>query len=168
MVNVEIDDRDALGIIAGARVMRGDGGLIEEAEAHGAAGFGMVAGRAQRAEDIVGLAPEHRIDAGGCSTDAAQRRLERARRHDRIGVEIFEAFGRRHGANPLQMLVGMGAQNVLVAASGASRRTRSLKCSDPRIWLTALMRSIRSGWPWGVRWRSEDGWVNSSVVMAPF
>ncbi len=42
MVNVEIDDGDALGAVLGARVEAGDGGIGEQAEAHGAVALGVV------------------------------------------------------------------------------------------------------------------------------
>ena len=56
VMDVEIDDRHPLGIMADAGMECGDGGIVEQAETHGAAGFGMVAGRADGAEGVVGLA----------------------------------------------------------------------------------------------------------------
>ena len=116
VVHVEVDDRHALRVIAVAGVMCGNRRLVEEAEAHGAARFRMVARRPQRAEGIVGLSPEHRIDGSGCRPHATQCRLQRSRRHHGIGIEILEAFGGRNRAQPLQVLIGMRAQDVLVTA----------------------------------------------------
>ncbi len=131
--------------------MGGDGHLIEQAEAHGLARFRMVAGRAERTEGIVGLASEHRIDGGGGSAHGAERRFQRARRHHRIGIDIFHALFRGHGVDVMEMLLGVGAENILFPAQGANWRLRSAKWGDSRILLMTLMRSTRSGWPSGVR-----------------
>ena len=79
-------------------------------------------------------------------------------RHYRVGIEILEALGGRHGAHALQVLIGVGAQDVLFAAQRRLAARSSRKCSLARIWFTALMRSMRSGWPSGVTWRSDAGW----------
>ena len=74
VMDVEIDDRDALGIIAGARIVRGDRHIVEEAEAHGAARFGMMAGRARWRRRHC---PPRRLNTA--STPAIPRRRRRAR-----------------------------------------------------------------------------------------
>ena len=53
VVDVEIDDGDALGAMRGLRVARGDRRVVEEAEAHRGRDFGVVAGRPRRDEGVV-------------------------------------------------------------------------------------------------------------------
>src|SRR5207237_5942451 len=81
VMDIEIDDRDPLGIVAFTRIERSDGGIVEQAEAHGAALLGMMAGRADGAEGIGSLTLEYRIDPGDRGAGAAQGGRERARRH---------------------------------------------------------------------------------------
>ena len=76
----------------------------------------MMAGRAQGAEGIVGLAREHGIDAGRRCPDRAQCRLQRAGRHGGVGIEILEALGRRDRLHAAQVLGRMGAQDVFLAS----------------------------------------------------
>ena len=121
VMHVEIDDRHPLGVIALARVIGGDGRLVEEAEAHGAVLLGMVAGRAHGAEGILGLGAEHRIDGGGRSPHGAQGRLQRVGRHHRIGVDVFEAALGGDGHDLLHMLGRMGHEELLL--DGARRLT---------------------------------------------
>jgi len=105
-----------LRIIAIAGIMGGDGHLIEQAEAHGLARFRMMAGRAERAEDIVSLASEHGIDGGGGGTHGAKGRFEGAGRHHGIGIDIFHALFRQHGLDVMQVFLGVGAENILFLA----------------------------------------------------
>ena len=125
VVHVEIDHRHAFGTMGGACVVGGDRGLVEEAEAHGAAAFGMMARRAQGAEDIVGLAREHGIDAGRRRPDRMKCRLQRAGRHGGVGIEKLEALGRRDRLHAAQVLRHMGAQDVFLA-SGRRRTPRQV------------------------------------------
>ena len=119
VVDIEIDDGHALRIIAAAGIMGGDGHLIEQAEAHGLARFRMVAGRAERTEGVVGLAGEDGIDGGGGGTHGAKGRFEGAGRHHRIGIDIFHALFRGHGLDVVEMLLGVGAENILLLAQAA-------------------------------------------------
>ena len=50
MVDVPVEDRDALQAELGLREAGGDGGVVEEAKAHRAAGERMVAGRPHERE----------------------------------------------------------------------------------------------------------------------
>jgi hypothetical protein len=61
VVHVEVDDRHALAAVAFQRIARGERHVVEEAEAHGAAAAGVVAGRAHRAEGVLQLAGHHRV-----------------------------------------------------------------------------------------------------------
>ena len=87
VMNVEIDDRDALRAMGGLRVARGDGGVVEKAEAHRRRAFGVMAGRPRR-DKGVGEAPAHHfIDRESRAARGAHRRFQRARRHHRVRVE---------------------------------------------------------------------------------
>ena len=52
VMHVEIDDRGALDAVALLRMARGDGGVVEQAEAHRPRGLGMMAGRAHGDEGV--------------------------------------------------------------------------------------------------------------------
>ena len=78
-MHVEIDHRDPREAMHLARPQGPDRDVVEQAEAHGPAGLGMVAGRAHGAERVVGLAGDHRIDRGDDGAGGAQRRLARSR-----------------------------------------------------------------------------------------
>ena len=126
-MDIEINDGNTLRTIAAAGVMGGDGHLIEQAEAHGLSRFRMVAGRAQGAEGIVGLAGEDGIDGGGCGPHGAEGCFERTRRHHRIGIDVFEALLRRHGHDVMQVLLRVGAENILLFAQGRQLAVQSCK-----------------------------------------
>ena len=56
----------------------------------------MMAGRPHSAERIADLAGDDLVDRVGGAADGAQRRLPRARRHGRVGVDAHQALlGRR-------------------------------------------------------------------------
>ena len=75
VMDVEVDDRDALEPEPGLRGARGDRDVVEHAEPHRAPGEGVVTGRTDEGEA------------------AAQRRLDRGSRRERRGLE------RRRGAD---------------------------------------------------------------------
>ncbi len=50
VMDIEIDDGDAFDVVEFLCVTRGDGDVVEEAEAHGSHDFGMVSGRTSAAE----------------------------------------------------------------------------------------------------------------------
>jgi hypothetical protein len=115
VMDVEIDDRDALGIVALAGIESGNGGIVEEAKAHGPARFGMMAGRAHRAKDIMRFPTEDGVDARDRGTRGALGRLERARRHEGIHVDLGESVRRRGLADLGQIAVGMDAHDIFIA-----------------------------------------------------
>ena len=85
--------------MCGLGVARRDHRVGEQAEAHGAVGFGMMAGRAHGAEGIGRLAREHRIDGEHRPADGVRRHLEASRRHPGVGVELGDALLRHRGAD---------------------------------------------------------------------
>jgi len=88
VMDVEVDHRDPLKPMDGAGVKRADGDVVEQAEAHRPRGLGVVAGRADGAKGVGGLARGHRIDRGADRACRAQRRFARARRERRVGIEV--------------------------------------------------------------------------------
>ena len=62
VMDVEIDDRDALGAIDRLSVTRGDGRIVEEAEAHRRRDFRMMTRRARGDEGVSDLAGHHLVD----------------------------------------------------------------------------------------------------------
>ena len=62
MMHVEIDDRDPFGAVGRLGVARGDGRVVEEAEAHRGRDFGVVPRRARRDEGVANLAADHFVD----------------------------------------------------------------------------------------------------------
>ena len=101
VMDVEIHDRDALGAMRFLRVPGGDGGVVEEAEAHRRRDFGVMAGRAGRDKGVANPAAHHLVDREDRASRGAQRGLERARRHRCVGVERDPAgFGRGLRGSP--------------------------------------------------------------------
>ena len=123
-MDVEIDDRDAGEPVHLARPQRADRDVVEQAEPHRPAGLGMMAGRADGAERVVGLAADNRIDRGDDRAGGAQRRSSRSRRQDRVGIDPDMAgFGHRRRACARRGRAGEPAARSSSAASGASRRS---------------------------------------------
>ena len=75
MMHVEIDDGDAFQPMLLERMLGGDGDIVKEAEAHGAAAHRMMPRRAHAAKGIVRLAVQHQVGgkhrrAGGVHADS--------------------------------------------------------------------------------------------------
>ncbi len=101
-MDVEIDDRRALGAVLALRMARRDRRIVEQAEAHRPRGLGVMAGRADRDEGVGGLAGHHLVDRMHRAAGAAQRRLEAAGRHRGVGIDLHQALLRRgllHGGD---------------------------------------------------------------------
>ena len=115
-MHVEIDNRDALRPVLGARIKPGDGRVGEQAKPHGVIGLGVVAGRTHLAERVGGAPRHDRVDRVQAGADRAQRRLPCARRHDRIAVDVARAVGGagRDVAHVLQVRDRMREQDVLL------------------------------------------------------
>ena len=97
-MDVEIHDGHALGAIGRLRMKSSDGGVVEQAEAHGLIGFRVVSGRPDQAEGVPGQALHHLIDGLDAGARRAQGRLPALRRHDRIAVVERDNFQFRLGA----------------------------------------------------------------------
>ena len=117
VVDVEIDHRDAVRAVLCARVVGGNGGVREQAEAHGAALLGVVARRAHLAEGVRDTAFHHRVHRIEAGADGAERGFEACRRHHRVAVEVdvpaLRFRGLRRALDAGDVVLGMGAQDRL-------------------------------------------------------
>ena len=95
MVDIEIHHRDPRDAVPLLHVAGDDGGGVEEAEAHRADGLGVVPGRAHGAEGVRGTARDHLVGRHHGAADRAQHRLEGARRHRGVGVDLHQPALRR-------------------------------------------------------------------------
>jgi hypothetical protein len=86
-MHVEIGHRDAGEAPAIAGMVRGDGDIVEEAEAHRAVALGMMTGWADGGKGGLGLAFHHEIDGARRPTRRAESGLGAAGAHRRVGVE---------------------------------------------------------------------------------
>src|SRR6202012_4394862 len=77
VVDVEVDDGHALEAAHVERVARGDGDVVVEAEAHRGVARGVVAGRPDGAEGVLGAAVQHEVGGGDGGAGGAQRGLAR-------------------------------------------------------------------------------------------
>ena len=97
--DVPVEDQDALGPVRVARPPRRDRDVVEEAEAHGAIGLGVVAGRAQRGDAGARALAEQRVDERRRPARGAQRRLPGPLEGDRVGVDPAAAGARTSPAS---------------------------------------------------------------------
>ena len=104
MVDVEIDDRGALGAVLLLRVTGGDRRIVEQAEPHGPRDFRVVPRRARRHEGVGRALRHHLVDRAYRAASRAQRRLETAGRHRRVGIEMGKAVARRRLADALDVV----------------------------------------------------------------
>ena len=111
VVDVEIHDRDALGAMRFLRVPGGDGGVVEEAEAHRVCDFGVMSGRAGRDKSVANLAAHHLVDREDRASSRAKRGLERARRHGSVRVDRGQALLRRRRADRFDVILRMDARD---------------------------------------------------------
>ena len=78
-MDVEVDNGHTGEPVRLARSQRPNRSIVEEAKPHRPLRLGMVAGRSDRAEGVVGLFCDDRIDRGGDRAGGAQRRFSRCR-----------------------------------------------------------------------------------------
>ena len=148
VMDVDVDDGDALDSRLFERARDGDGDVVEEAEAHRAVRRRVVPGRANEAEGGIELAAQDRLRRGERAAGGAQRGLVRAGAGVSVGVEPVpgDAGGR---GDLLDEAFGVD-EAQLVGRSVAGRRRAIIFASSPlssRCDMIARRRSGRSGWP---------------------
>ena len=99
VMHVEIDDGDALEAMLLERVHGGDGDVVEQAEAHGAAAHRMVPRRAHAAKGAVRLPVQHQVGGKHRRAGRVQRGVPGMRIHRGIRVQMNGAALRRAGAD---------------------------------------------------------------------
>ena len=119
VVDVEIDDRDALCAVDGLRVAGGDGGIVEEAETHRRRRFGVMARRPRGDEGVFDLAGHHLVDREHRSPGGADRRLPGAGRHGGVLVDPDAPFLGRGLLDRRHVVGGMDAPQASSATRGA-------------------------------------------------
>jgi hypothetical protein len=122
VVDVEVDDGDALQAVLGHGVGGADGDVVEEAEAHGPVALGMVARRAHGAEGGVVLVAHDQIDAQAGGAGGAQGGVQGAAVHGGVAVDPGEHVGGLgRGVEDHVDIVGVvHAQQLFALALGAS------------------------------------------------
>ena len=96
VMDVEIDHGDAAQPVIGACVQAGQRHVVEQAESHRLVRLGVMAGRAHRADRVLGLAAGHGVDRGENGAGRAERGFARAGRDDRVAVDHRAAHRRDH------------------------------------------------------------------------
>ena len=108
-MHVEIDHRHALGAMGGAGMQRGDGDVVEQAEAHGARGSAWCPG-GRTAQKALLAAPAITWSTAWTAAPVARKcRVETFRAHGGVGIEPDEALPRACGADRLHVARGMQA-----------------------------------------------------------
>src|SRR5215470_11755496 len=111
MMDIEVDDRGALDTVALLGVTRRNGGVVEQAKTHGACGLGVVTRWTRRHKCIGDAAGHYLIDRVDAATRRAQRRLEAARRHRGVGVDLHQATAGRRIAESSHIVHGMAERD---------------------------------------------------------
>ncbi len=117
VMHVEINDRDTLRVIGVAGMVSGYGGVVEQAEAHGASRLRMMTWRTNGTEGVLRFAAHDGIDSADGAACAAQCRIKTPGRHPCIGIELLQAFIRGSLMKALEMLIGMGAKDLRLAGN---------------------------------------------------
>ena len=137
VVDVPIDDRHAPDPELGLRVPRSDRDVVEQAEAHRAAGQRVVAGRADERE----AAPLHGLE---CTPRREERRLPAGLRRDRVRVEEGRSLER---LEPVEVRELVTALYLFTRGRPALDDVERLQQGlEPGAWLTSSI---------GPRWRGS-------------
>ena len=103
MVDIEVNDRSGVQSSRFDRMHGGDCNSVEQAEAHGSVGFGMVSRRARSHEDRFRLAIQHRIHRSNARARSGQRGVKAAGAHLRVSVQGGMARCRRAGEDMINV-----------------------------------------------------------------
>ena len=110
VVHVPVEDRHALGAAA-ASMVRGDGRVVEEAEAHGLRARRVVSGRTHEREPEVVEAIEDRVDHRHASARGSLRSVDGPGGDERVGVEV--SLATTPGLEPREVLLRVREEQVL-------------------------------------------------------
>ncbi len=114
VVDVEIDDRHALQAMLVQRVGRAYRNVVEDAKAHGARAFGVMARRAHAAERGVGAVVQHQVHAAHGCAGRAPGGDQRVPGHHRVAIVQADhcIVGRDAGDDPVDIAFGVHARQV--------------------------------------------------------
>ena len=146
VMDVEIDDRHAFETVHIAGPQRADRGVVEKTETHRPIGFGMVPRRADRAECIVGLARDDRVDGGDHRAGGAQRRPTRGRGQHRVGVDRYMTRPWNGIQDALDMVARMHSQHIVDCRFRRLALLETGKLGPESAVSTARSRAGDSGW----------------------
>ena len=139
-MHVEIDNGCAGDAVTVLRITRGDGGVVEKAEAHRVRGFRVMARRSRGDKSVGGFFADHFVDRVNGAADRAQSRLEAAGRHRGVGIEPHHAFLRRGVADLHDVVDRMAKRDNL------ERRRRRLHACE-RLEFFRLQRVLDRAQP---------------------
>ena len=134
VVDVPVDDRHSLDAELGLRPARRDRDRVEQAEAHGARPFGVMAGRPRQREPLAA----HGVDR---RTRGQQRCVERRLRADRVAVDPARASSAPARRVPA---CGSAARSASVAGSALGEREARVQCLDPSLRLRMTARRVQA------------------------
>ena len=130
VVHVPVDDRHALEA-ARARVRGRDRHVVEQAEAHGLRGPGVVPGRAQERDALGDGAVDHRVDHRDERPGGQPGDLDALCRHVGVGVEVAslaaqlaERLDEAGVVHASELVVGRGAGLDAIEEGAGGRRLR--------------------------------------------
>jgi hypothetical protein len=112
VVHVEVDHGDPLESVERQRMGGSDRDVVEEAEPHGPAPFGVMPRRADVAERVVGPTPDHEVRGQHRRARGAIRRLQGVRVHRGVGVHVRDALVRGHPIEGIQMGLRMHPEEL--------------------------------------------------------
>jgi len=112
VVDVEVDEGDALQAVEVGGVPDPDGDVVEEAESHRGGALGVVARRTHAAERRRRLAGEHQVGRQHDGARRAQGGDGGERVHVRVRVHVDVAFQRRRAERLLHMLGRVGPREL--------------------------------------------------------
>jgi len=118
VMHVPVDDGDAFNAMGILRVSGGDGGLIEQAEAHGPMLFSVMPGRARRNKNIVRLFRKNAVDGFQRGADARQRGLQAFRTDAGVGVNRDDPFIGNTANDRSQVILCVDEQNHVAVRRG--------------------------------------------------
>ena len=119
VMDVEVEDGDPLDAVFRLGVAGADGDVVEQAEAAGNVGRGVVAGRTDRGESRPDPAFHHRLDAGHRGAGGAQHGFGAALAHHGVAVDMDMLAGPGPDAEDrLDIVLRMNARQLLHRGGG--------------------------------------------------
>src|SRR5450631_1262614 len=112
VMDIEVDDGDAVETLDLERVGSGHGNVVEYAKTHGADARRVVTTGPHGAKSIRGTSCDYFIDGQQPSAGGAARRVEAVRVHCRVGVELDASLGGRVLENQVDVRAVMNALQV--------------------------------------------------------